>query len=154
MLVALFALLSKRGNNVPKRTQALINALRLPQPLLIAPRAALLQPLAPRKVDEVQAALAALARERVLAADAEGEDRVRARGTLVHERRGYATPGLREGEQGADLRGRGERDDVDVRHPCREGFGVVLDFVFLLVEVVLAQEVVDGFVVLEGESSS
>ena len=149
MLIALpLALLAQRSNNVPQRTQALINALRLPQPLHIAPRTALLQPLAPRKVDEVQAALAALARERVLAADAEGEDRVRARGALVHERRGDGAAALREREEGADLRRGGERDDVRVGDGRAPGFGVVLDVVPLLVELALAEEVVDRLVVL------
>lgn len=107
MLIALaLALLAQRSDNVPKRTQALVDALRLLQPVLIARCPALLESLAAREVDKVQAALARLTRECVLAADAKREDGVRARGTLVHERRRDRAPALRKREEGADLRGR------------------------------------------------
>ena len=42
-----------------------------------------------------------------------------------------------------------ERDDGQVCDARRAGLGVVLDLVFLLVEFVFSQEVVDGFVVLK-----
>ena len=44
-------------------------------------------------------------------------------------------------------RGR-EGDDVDVRDRGAAGLCLVLDFVLLLVELALAEEVVDGLVVL------
>ena len=150
MLVALpFALLAKSRNHITQRTQTLVDILRLAQAVLVARRAAFLQALAAREVDEVQAAFAGLARERVLAPNAKGEHGVRARGALVHERRGDGAAALREREERAHLRRGGERDDVRVGDGCAPGFGVVLDVVPLLVELAFAEEVVDGFVVLE-----
>ena len=71
MLVALaFTLLAQRSDNIAKSTQALVDALRLLQSVLIARGAALLEPLTTREIDEVQAALARLARERIFTADA------------------------------------------------------------------------------------
>ena len=68
MLVALaFTLLAQRGNNIAKSTQALVDALRLLQSVLITRGAALLEPLATREIDEVQTALARLACERIFA---------------------------------------------------------------------------------------
>ena len=146
MLVALLALLSKRSDDVSKRAQALVDVLRLPQTVLVPPCAARVQPLAAGEVDQVQRALAHLARVRVRAADAQREHRVRARGALVHERRRDRAPRVGRGEEGADLGGRAELLDYDVRDSRRPL--LVLDLVLLLVEFTLSEEVVDGFVVL------
>ena len=71
MLVALaFTLLTQRSDDIAESTQALVDALRLLQSVLITRGAALLEPLAAREIDEVQAALTRLARERIFAADA------------------------------------------------------------------------------------
>lgn len=147
MLVPLLALLPERGNHVPERAQALVDVLRLLQPVLVVPRTARVQALAPREIDEVQRALACLARVRVRALDPEREDGVAARGALVHERRGDGAPRLRECEQRAHLRRRVERLDDDVRN-ARAAL-VVLDLVLLFVELALAEEVVDRLVVLD-----
>ena len=79
MLIRLpLSLLSQRRNHIAQRAQALVDILRLPQPILIVRSATLLETLAARKVNEVEAALACLAREHVLAHDAQREDAVRA----------------------------------------------------------------------------
>jgi hypothetical protein len=151
----LLALFPKRSNNIPQRTQALIDALRLPDPLLLrAVRKAHIQPLAPRQIHEIQAALAPLPGARapvhadVHAADAQREHRVRARRALVHQRRRNAAPRLRDREQRPHLRRRRQRHDLHVGHARAARLRVVFDLVFLLVEFTLAQEVVDRFVVL------
>jgi hypothetical protein len=56
---------------------------------------------------------------------------------------------LGEVKQRSDLRGGGERVGLGVCYGCAEGFEVVFDFVFFLVEFVFAEEVVYGFVVLK-----
>ena len=73
---------------------------------------------------------------------------MRARGPLVHQRGGDAASGLGEGEEGPDLRWGSKGYGCGICHGCSEGFGVVFDFVFLFVEFVFAEEVVDGFIVL------
>ena len=146
MLVALLALLPERGDDVSQRAQALVDVLRLPQPLLVLPRTARVQPLAAGEVDQVQRAVAHLARVRVGAADAQRKHGVRARGALVHQGRCDRAPRVCCGEEGADLCGRAEWLDYDVRD-ARRPF-LVLDLVFLLVEFTFSEEVIDGFVVL------
>ena len=92
MLVALLALLSKRSDDISQRAQALIDVLRLPQPLLVLPGAARVQPLAAGEVDQVQRAVAHLASVRVRAADAQREHGMRARGAFVHQSRRDCAP--------------------------------------------------------------
>ena len=147
MLVALVALLPERGDDVSERAEALINILRLPQTLLVLPGAARVEPLAAGEVDEVKRALAHLASERVSAADPQREDGVRARGALVHQRRRDRAPRVGRREQRADLCGRAEWLDYDIRDARRAPF-LVLDLVLLLVELAFSEEVIDGFVVL------
>jgi len=152
MLVALLALLAKRRDHVPKRTQALVNRLRLPQAIFILARSTSVEPFRAGKIDEVQRALAPLARVRVRAADAEREHRVRAGRALVHQRCGDGPPRVGEREQGAHLRGRREgfHDDIgDARVAL-----FVLDLMLLLVELTLAEQIIDRFVVLECELMS
>lgn len=43
---------------------------------------------------------------------------------------------------------RGEADGCSVCDGCTQGLGVVFDFMFLFVELVFAQEIVDGFIIL------
>lgn len=85
MFVALLALLSKRGNDISQRAQALIDILRLPQPFFMLPSPAGIQTLAASKVDQIQRAFADLAGVRVRATDAQREHGMRARGALVHQ---------------------------------------------------------------------
>jgi hypothetical protein len=147
VLVALVALLPKRSDDISERAEALIDILRLPQTILVPPSAARVEPLAAGEVDEVQRALTHLAGVRVGAADAQSEDRVRTRGALVHQRRRNRTSRVCRREQRADLCGRAERLDYDVRDARRTPF-LVLDLVLLFVEFAFSEEVIDGFVVL------
>ena len=146
VFVTLVALLSQCSDNIAQRAQALVDVLRLPQPILVLPSAARIQPLASGKVDEIQCTLACLSGMRVGAADAQREHRVRARRALVHERRRDRAPRIRQRKERANLSGRAEwlHDDVG---DARRAF-LVLDLVLLLVELALSEEVVDGFVIL------
>lgn len=109
-----------------------------------------IQSLAPSQIHQVESAFARFVRDGVHAFDAEGEDGVRAGGTLVHEGGGDGAAGLCEGEERTDLGGRGQGEDGGVRDAGGMGFRIVLDFVLFGVESVFAEEVIDGFVVLEG----
>ena len=73
---------------------------------------------------------------------------MRARGPLVDEGRGDAASGLGEREERAHLGRRGEWEGSAVCYGGPVRFGVMFDFVFLFVEFVFAEEVVDRFVVL------
>ena len=79
VLVAFLALLSQRGDHIAQRAQALVDVLRLPQPIFVLTSATRIQPLTSGKVDEVQRALARLSSMCVGAADAQREHRVRTR---------------------------------------------------------------------------
>jgi hypothetical protein len=147
VLVTLVTLLPERSDNISERAQALINVLRLPQAVLVLPSAARVEPLAAGEIDEVQRAHAYLAGVRVGAADPQREDRVRARGALVHQRRCDRAPRIGRREQRADLCGRAEWLDHHVRDARGTPF-FVLDLMLLLVEFAFSQEVSDGFVVL------
>jgi len=64
MLVSRVSTLPKRSDNIPQRTQTLVDILRLPHPFLIrndARRKTDVQPLATRQIDEIQRPLAPLA---------------------------------------------------------------------------------------------
>ena len=78
MFVALVALLPKCGDDVPQRAQALVDILRLPQPVFVLPGTACVQPFAAGEVDQIQRALAHLARVRIRAADTQREHGMRA----------------------------------------------------------------------------
>ena len=147
MLVALVALLSQRGDDVTQRTQALVDILRLPQPVLVLTSSARIQPLASGKVDQIQCALARLSSMRIGAADAQREHRMRARRALVHERRRNCAPRICQRKERANLRGRAEWLHDDVGDAGRAF--LVFDLVLLLVELALSEEVVDGFVILD-----
>lgn len=139
MLVALpLTLLSQSSNNIAQRAQALVNALRLLQPVSVARSATLLKPLATSKVDKVQTTLACLARQRVLTANAEREHRVRAGGSLVHECCRNGATALGEREESTNLRRGRQRDDIHVGDGRAAGLRVVFDLVLLLVEFALA----------------
>ena len=115
MLVALLALLPERGDDISERAQALVDVLRLPQPLLVLPSAARVQPFAASEIDQIQRARTHLARMRIGAADAKREHGVRARGALVHQGRRNRPPRVCRGEEGADLCRRTQWLDYDVR---------------------------------------
>ena len=114
MLVALVALLPKRGDDVSQRAQALVDVLRLPQPLLVLPSPARVQPLAAGEVNQIQRALAHLAGMCVRAADAQREHGMRARGALVHQCRRDHAPRVCYRDEGADLGWRAELLDYGV----------------------------------------
>jgi hypothetical protein len=104
VLIPLLSFLTQSSNNIPKRTQASIYILRLTNPFLIRSIGeANIQPLTAGEVDEVQASFTPFASSdtpvnaNVDAADAQGEDGMRTRGSFVHQRRCYASTGLSEG---------------------------------------------------------
>ena len=72
---------------------------------------------------------------------------MRARRSLVHERARDSPTGLSNGKKGANLIGRRERDNINVCDGCPARL-VVLDLVLLLVELSLAKQVVDSFIIL------
>ena len=74
---------------------------------------------------------------------------MRPRRPSIHQRSSHLPARLGEVKQRSDLRGGSERVSLCVCYGCAEGFGVVFDFVFFLVEFVFAEEVVYGFVVLK-----
>jgi hypothetical protein len=74
---------------------------------------------------------------------------MRPRRPSIHKRSRHFPARLGEVEESSDLRGGGEWVSLCVCYGCAEGFGVVFDFVFFLVEFVFAEEVVYGFVVLK-----
>ena len=73
---------------------------------------------------------------------------MRARGPLVDEGRGDAASGLGEREERAHLGRGGEGEGGAVCYSGPVGFGVMFDFVFLFIEFMFAEEVIDRFIVL------
>jgi hypothetical protein len=149
--------LPKCSNNVSQRTQTLINGLRLLHPLLLRPiRKAHIQPLTPGQIHQIQRTFASLPRPSsasfsqtdINPANPERKHRMRARASFIDHRRCDASPLLRLCEECAYLRGGVEGHDIDIGHPCRTRLGIVLDLVFLFVEVMFSEEIVDRFIVL------
>lgn len=73
---------------------------------------------------------------------------MRAGRALIHQRGGNAAAGLRECKQRPDLGGGAEWEGGGVCDGRAQGLRVVFDLVFLFVEFVLPEEVVDRLVVL------
>jgi len=108
------SLLAQRSDHIAQRTQTLVDRLRLAQPVLVACGTAGVQALGARKVDKIERAFAALRRQRVFAANAQGKDGVGTRGALVHQRGVHRAVALSSCEKGADLARGLERDGDDV----------------------------------------
>src|SRR5882762_3028888 len=103
MFISFISLLPQSPNDIPKRTQTLINTLRLPQPLLIPANPTLFQPLTPSQIHQIQAPLTPLSSHPVPPTYPQYKHRMGAGRTFVHQCRGDAAPGLGEGEEGTDL---------------------------------------------------
>ena len=133
--------LAQRTDDVAETAEAAVDVLRLLE--AIARAAGMAEAFAAGEIDEVEGALALLARDGILARQFEDEDGVRPGRALVGLGGGDGAVGGGATEDGFDFGGGVEVDGGDV---CDGGFAflhVVTDFVFLFVEFFgFAEEIV------------
>jgi hypothetical protein len=136
MLLSFFTFLAECSDDVPKRAQALVDALRLFQSFLVSRRTTRVEALTTSQVHEIETAFAGLTCVRVCTRNTECKDRVGTRGTLVHERSRYSAPRVGDTEEGGDRCWRRKRHHIHVSDACH-GL-VMLDLMLFLVELALA----------------
>ncbi len=138
--------LAQRTDDVAETAEAAVDVLRLLE--AIARAAGMAEAFAAGEIDEVEGALALLARDGILARQFEDEDGVRPGRALVGLGGGDGAVGGGATEDGLDFGGRVELDGGDFGDGGLGAGRVVADLVFLLVELLRpAEEVVQILVV-------